>query len=110
MSGVPKNMLKHFESVREECGIPISTQMKMHENGYRIAKAGEEFSDARLKCESHEILEYTGEDEYSLVGNIIAKDGEFCSAEIVDSIIININDINMLRAFLDEVEWVINDD
>lgn len=107
---IPDNVLEHFKNVRDDSGVPISTQIKMRESGYKIVKGNEGGSDIHLKCEPHELLEYTGEDEFLSVGNIITKDGVFISAEILDDIIINIDDINRVRAFLDEAEMMINND
>ena len=109
MEDIPESILEHFRKVREDSGIPISRQMEMYDNGYRIVKTGREEYDVYLKCEPHELLEYTVGDEYSLVGNVILKDGEFCSAEIIDSIVITMQDVYMVRAFLDEAEKMIKE-
>jgi len=107
---VPDNVLEHFKNVRNLSGIPIRRQMSIYDKGYKIVRADEGGHDAYLKCEQYELLEYTGEDEFPVIGNITLKDGEFCSAEIIDDIIITLHDVYMVRAFLDEVEWAMNND
>ena len=109
MVDIPESILADFRKVRDDTGISISRQMEMHEAGYKIVIADEGVPDICLKCEPHELLEYIGDNEYSLVGNIITKDGEFCSAEIIDDIITTLHDIYMIRAFLNEVEKMIKE-
>lgn len=109
-SDIPKDVLEHFKKVRDDSGVSISRQIKMRDEGYTIVKGHAGGSNIHLKCNPHELLEYTGDEEYSLVGNIIAKDGMFISAEILDNIVINVDDINMVRGFLNEVERIINND
>lgn len=103
------SVLEHFKNVRDGSGIPISRQMGIYEKGYKIVRADEGEHDVYMKCEQHELLEYTGEDEFSLIGNIILKDGEFCSAEIIDSIVITMQDVYSVRAFLDKIEDMITE-
>jgi len=107
MGDIEESILADFRKVRDDTGIHISRQMEMHNAGYKIVRADEGGSNVYLKCEHHELLEYTGDDECSLVGNVIMRDDEFCSAEIIDDIIITLRDIYMVRAFLSEVEKMI---
>lgn len=106
-SDIPNDVLEHFKKVRDDSGISISRQIKMRDEGYKIVKGHAGGSNIHLKCNPHELLEYTGDEEYSLVGNIIAKDGMFISAEIIDNIVITLHDIYMVREFLSEVEKMI---
>lgn len=40
-SDPPYDILEHFRKVRDDTGISISLQMKMHKKGYKIVKFGE---------------------------------------------------------------------
>ena len=42
LSEVSDDILQHFKKIREKTGIPISAQLRMFENGYRIVKTDDE--------------------------------------------------------------------
>lgn len=65
----------------------------------------------KLKATVYETIEYAQDHEYSLtVGNISMEGDELCYAEILDTTIFNMVDVEAIRAFLDEVENVITSD
>ena len=111
MGGLPKSVLDSFRKIRDETGVSISKQMSIYENGFRIVKSGNPQlqEDVNISCKTYELLEYTGEDEYPLVGNIITMSGNFCSATIIDHVITTLREIGNVRAFLDEAERIINE-
>ena len=63
-----------------------------------------------LKRNKYETLEYTEDDDkYSLVIGVITMQGDsMCSAEIICDYITNRDDLEQARAFLDEVEDVMD--
>jgi hypothetical protein len=83
----------------------------MYESGFEIVKSGSSQSQeyVNISCKTYELLEYTGEDEYPLVGNIITTGGNFCSAEINDYVVTTLQEIGNIRMFLDEAERIINE-
>ena len=109
MDEIPKPIIDSFKKVREDSGVSISQQMKMYENGYRIVRSNKPFFGEDLNCKKYEVLEYTEDDEWPIVGNVMLKSGEFCSAEIINNMVFNEHDINMVRMFLDEVYRFIRD-
>ena len=42
LSEVSDSVLQHFKEIREKTGIPISAQLRMLENGYKIVKTDDE--------------------------------------------------------------------
>jgi hypothetical protein len=58
-----------------------------------------------MRTNTYKMLEYVTEDDYgSVIGHIIIQDGKFISAEIIDDIITDTDELNQIRAFLDVVE------
>lgn len=110
MKDIPKEIIADFKKVRDKSGVSISRQMKMYEDGYRIVGSTELPPNEKLVCKKFDTLEYSGHDEYSFVGNIIMKDGKFCSAEIVDNVFFDEQGIGIIRAFIDEAERIIEED
>ena len=109
MGDLPKIVLEHFAKVRDETGVSISKQMSIYENGFKIVRSCNPQEDVNISCKTYELSEYTGEDEYPLVGNILTMRGNFCSAEITDCVITTLHEIGNIRVFLDEAERIINE-
>ena len=59
----------------------------------------------KLKQTEYKQIEFAADEEYGwVVGTITMRDGKMFCAEVSDSTIFNIEEVQKLRAFLDEVE------
>jgi len=57
-----------------------------------------------MNAKEYNLIEcHSGDDEFWVVGNIILDGGKFVSAEIMDTTISSVNEVNQVREFLDEV-------
>lgn len=57
-----------------------------------------------LNRSKYEVISYTGKEEFPVVGDITMQGKEFCSAEVIDTWITNVDEVERLREFLDIVE------
>lgn len=60
-----------------------------------------------MKAQESKSIEYSSDDDDSLIGKVVVQNDEFVYAEILDHAMFHLDDVKSMRVFLDEVEsWI----